>query len=384
MALQSSGAISLNDIQTEFGGSNPIGINEYYGVAPGIPASGQISIGDFYGASAGTPGAVPFTLELLVIASGGRAQTDGEAGGQNGGGGAGGMYFVTIPGVGPGTTIPISISSDTTTPYVTVTSGGSTDSTPTGRSFAYPGGSGGGQGSPSSPSGTSPLYPTPNPATTGGLGNDPPLSPAQGTPGFTHQTSPNPKGGGGGGYVSGGPRTTFQHNGGTGYVLNNFVTENLLHGGSPLVPGHPVQVCYGGGGWGPGGAHGQPGWPGLGASRPTAPTPTAPVTTAPYMNSVFETVAGALPGAGFGFGGLGDSSEGREFFNVGGDGAIFIRYPGTNWPEGRITNQNDVAVPGLSFTHPNGTEYYCHVLYGAPFFPTGATQIKVRNAPAPY
>jgi hypothetical protein len=52
MALPSSGALSLLDIQGEFGGSNPIGINEYYGVASGIPASGQISIDDFYGASA--------------------------------------------------------------------------------------------------------------------------------------------------------------------------------------------------------------------------------------------------------------------------------------------------------------------------------------------
>ena len=52
MALQSSGAISLNDIQTEFGGTNPIGINEYYGVAAGVPASGTISFDDFYGTSA--------------------------------------------------------------------------------------------------------------------------------------------------------------------------------------------------------------------------------------------------------------------------------------------------------------------------------------------
>lgn len=51
MALQTSGAISLNDIQTEFGGSNPISISEYYGAASGIPASGTISLSDFYGAS---------------------------------------------------------------------------------------------------------------------------------------------------------------------------------------------------------------------------------------------------------------------------------------------------------------------------------------------
>lgn len=52
MALQSSGAISLANIQTEFGGSNPISLSEYYGAASGIPASGAISISQFYGASA--------------------------------------------------------------------------------------------------------------------------------------------------------------------------------------------------------------------------------------------------------------------------------------------------------------------------------------------
>ena len=52
MALQSSGPISLNDVQTEFGGSNPISISEYYGVDTGVPGSGTISLGDFYGATA--------------------------------------------------------------------------------------------------------------------------------------------------------------------------------------------------------------------------------------------------------------------------------------------------------------------------------------------
>jgi len=51
MALQGSGAISLANVQTEFGGSNPIGINEYYGVAGGVPGSGTISLYDFYGKS---------------------------------------------------------------------------------------------------------------------------------------------------------------------------------------------------------------------------------------------------------------------------------------------------------------------------------------------
>ena len=51
MAIQSSGAISLQDIQNEFGGSHPISLSEYYGVASGIPSSGQISLSQFYGAS---------------------------------------------------------------------------------------------------------------------------------------------------------------------------------------------------------------------------------------------------------------------------------------------------------------------------------------------
>jgi hypothetical protein len=59
MVLQSSGAISMNNIQTEFGGVNPIGLNEYYlngayttgSGASGIPTSGAISLGSFYGKS---------------------------------------------------------------------------------------------------------------------------------------------------------------------------------------------------------------------------------------------------------------------------------------------------------------------------------------------
>lgn len=69
MAIPSSGTISFTTIQTEFGGSNPIGLNEYYAggglVPPGtsgtngpVPSSGTISVGSFYGTSAATvPGA---------------------------------------------------------------------------------------------------------------------------------------------------------------------------------------------------------------------------------------------------------------------------------------------------------------------------------------
>lgn len=62
MALPSSGPLSLGDIQTEFGGSNPISLNEYYaggayvpagtsGTFGAVPSSGTISIQNFYGTS---------------------------------------------------------------------------------------------------------------------------------------------------------------------------------------------------------------------------------------------------------------------------------------------------------------------------------------------
>jgi len=47
-----SGEASLEDIQTEFGGSSPVSLSEYYSAASGVPASGEISISDFQGKSA--------------------------------------------------------------------------------------------------------------------------------------------------------------------------------------------------------------------------------------------------------------------------------------------------------------------------------------------
>jgi len=51
MALPTSGEISFTQLQTEYGGVNPIEITEYYGAAYGVPTSGQISMSSFYGAS---------------------------------------------------------------------------------------------------------------------------------------------------------------------------------------------------------------------------------------------------------------------------------------------------------------------------------------------
>ena len=69
MALQTSGQITLQDIATEFGGSAPHGLTEYYGAAAGIPASGEISIQDFYGASANTG--------LITVTEGSSSYTTG-------------------------------------------------------------------------------------------------------------------------------------------------------------------------------------------------------------------------------------------------------------------------------------------------------------------
>ena len=59
MTLPTSGPLSLADIQAEFGGVNPIGLDEYYRdgayVTPNntsVPTTGPISAGNFYGAGA--------------------------------------------------------------------------------------------------------------------------------------------------------------------------------------------------------------------------------------------------------------------------------------------------------------------------------------------
>ena len=60
MALATTGAISFSQIQTEFGGGNPISLNEYYaggvytiagtsGTNGAVPGSGAISMSSFYG-----------------------------------------------------------------------------------------------------------------------------------------------------------------------------------------------------------------------------------------------------------------------------------------------------------------------------------------------
>ena len=70
MAIPLTGTISLTDIQTEFGGTNPISLSEYYkggsyvlttDYAPNVPTSGKISLSDFYGARRTTVTTLTFT-----------------------------------------------------------------------------------------------------------------------------------------------------------------------------------------------------------------------------------------------------------------------------------------------------------------------------------
>ena len=69
MAIPGSGALSLSAIQTEYGGSNPISLSEYYrggSLVPtssstaGIASSGAITMSSFYG----TANRVPITLTI--------------------------------------------------------------------------------------------------------------------------------------------------------------------------------------------------------------------------------------------------------------------------------------------------------------------------------
>lgn len=86
MTLPSSGPLSLSDIQGEFGGSNPIGMNEYYaggGLVPSgttgtygaVPTSGQISVQNFYGTSNYIPVYIEDIFSTWLYTGNGATQT---------------------------------------------------------------------------------------------------------------------------------------------------------------------------------------------------------------------------------------------------------------------------------------------------------------------
>lgn len=108
MALQSSGAISLANIQTEFGGSNPISLSEYYlngsyttSNNTNVPTSGTVSIGSFYG----TVKAVQMTYEIIGAGGGGGGGLTVNTNPAYAGSAGGDSTLTYIPAGGSSTTI---------------------------------------------------------------------------------------------------------------------------------------------------------------------------------------------------------------------------------------------------------------------------------------
>jgi hypothetical protein len=86
MAIPASGPLTFSAIQTEFGGTNPIGLNEYYaggGLVPSgtsgtygaVPTSGQISVQNFYGTSAVIPAYIEEIFQTWLYTGNGSTQT---------------------------------------------------------------------------------------------------------------------------------------------------------------------------------------------------------------------------------------------------------------------------------------------------------------------
>lgn len=102
MALPSSGTITLNDIQAEFGGPDPVVLSNYYkggayvkttDFAPRVPSSGRIRLSDFYGARVTTLTTLSFTTagdNIFVLPSTfvGSIYVNSITGGGGGGGGS--------------------------------------------------------------------------------------------------------------------------------------------------------------------------------------------------------------------------------------------------------------------------------------------------------
>jgi hypothetical protein len=110
MTLPISGPISLTDIQTEFGGTAPISLSEYYkggayvpagGSAPNVPTSGPISLSNFYGARKLTLYTYTYTTSQSIVLPGsftGNIIVSNMVGGGGGGGGGPDRFGSGYPG----------------------------------------------------------------------------------------------------------------------------------------------------------------------------------------------------------------------------------------------------------------------------------------------
>ena len=270
-AMQSSGAISISQVETQFGGSAATSFSEYYRggtyvptaatSASGIPTSGGISLSNFYSAEPHgesvytTPGTYTWTCppgvtSVYVVCIGGGASGDGysestnycpytygcvtqSSYSQNGGGG-GGLAWKTVS-VSPGTTYTVQVGSGGV--YA-----GDTGSVGGGLSwFGYDGlvtgyGGNGRYGG---------IY-TGDGGGSGGLGGIQPYTNGRSDTGGTPVTSFSGGGGGAGGYS--GP-------GGKGMCDIYFDTSSKYgpYDDSDFGPSHPAYGVSGGSGGGGGG-----------------------------------------------------------------------------------------------------------------------------------
>ena len=120
MTLQSSGSISMSQINAEFGRGNDL--NSYRGTkwytdagGSGTFSTGAISYTDFYGKRLSSP--APSTIDVLVVAGGGSGGTGNLNTGENasgwftrqGAGGAGGVCIQSGRSISAGTTYTITV-----------------------------------------------------------------------------------------------------------------------------------------------------------------------------------------------------------------------------------------------------------------------------------
>ena len=336
MAVPSTN-VTLTSIQTEFGGSNPIQLSEYYSGGSNVPAtspapngpipsSGQISVGQFRAAVK----QVSVSADYLIISGGA-----GGAAPNGGGGGAGGMRFSNYGPSPLNTGTAMTLVGGTTYPVVVGAGGSNSGYVPsfTGTrgsdSIFNPGGSegttkittegGGFDVQPDGPdadggsgAGRNGWHGNP-----GGTGNTPPFSPPQGNDGGS--AGPQAASGGGGGASAAGNAG----GGGSGGNGGDGVAVNIT--GSP--------VTYAGGGGSGSDSRGY-------SSRQGS---------------------GGAGGGGSGNGGAGQANTGGGggggYFNpgggqqsgAGGSGRVQIRIPSTHAPLVSVTpGTNSVA------THPGG------------------------------
>lgn len=256
MVLQASGAISFSNIQVEFGGTNPIGLNEYYAggtyvpSSVAVPTSGAISANSFYGkqkvvitypviyeftytgASSNVPAPDGATrMDFIAVGGGGAGGYAGDR--TAGGGGGGGVMYVTgvtastiqvYVGAGgsgiyatPGEYSEFFVANTQTSYYVDGGGEGATTG-PASGGTAGSGGSGGGKSHyANSGVGT---------ATGNGLGN------AGGTSSYNSGSASGTfsgSGGGGAGGIGGNGTSTQGGNGGAGYA-NSLTGSSRTYG----------------------------------------------------------------------------------------------------------------------------------------------------------